>query len=69
MRLTVEDIKKIKPGKTKLFILESNAACNTGRTLVYYVRDYCPCEGISGYTTTVDKEQHILSVTAIAKED
>jgi len=65
MTLTVEDIKKIQPGKTKHFILADNKACHSGRTLVYYVRDYCCPEGISGYETSVDKEQHILSVTAI----
>ena len=66
MKETKEEIVKIKPGSTKHFVVDDGQACNSARVIVQYVKRCCLPDGISGYKTEIDWEQHIVSVTALA---
>ena len=65
MKVTKEDIIKIKPGKTKVFVCDSPIAARNGQALVLnYVKKYfCP-SGVGSYTTT--STENVLTVTAVA---
>lgn len=65
MKVTKEDIIKIKPGKTKVFVCDSPIAARNGQALVLnYVKKYfCP-NGVDTYTTTIT--ENVLTVTAVA---
>lgn len=68
MKVKKDDIVKIKAGTTKHFVVDDGNACNTARVMVQYVKRTCMPEDVSGYKTDIDWEQHIVSITAIAKE-
>lgn len=65
MKVTVEDILKIKPGKTKTFILGSPKECHSAVSLVCYVKKVRKPSDISNYTTTTDWNSNSISITAI----
>lgn len=69
MKVKKDDIVKIKAGTTKHFVVDDGKACNTARVTVQYVKRTCMPEDVSGYKTDIDWEQHIVSITAIAKDD
>ncbi len=60
---------RIKAGATKHFIVDDGKACNTARVLVQYVKRTCMPDDICGYKTDIDWDQHIVSITALKKED
>ena len=59
MKISVEDIKKIKPGKQLLVALGSRLECNTARNLVSYVNNTYPIEGYR-YSVHVSKDNAVL---------
>lgn len=65
MKVTVEDILKIKPGKTKTFILSSPKECHSARSLVGYVKKTQRPSEVKDYTTTLDWDSNSISITAI----
>jgi len=67
MKVTVEDILKIRPGKTKTFILGNPRECHSAVSLVCYVKKTRKPADISNYSTTTDWESNSISITAIAK--
>lgn len=67
MKVTVEDILKIRPGKTKTFILEKPKECHSAVSLVCYVKKTKKPADISNYSTTTDWKSNSISITAIAK--
>lgn len=69
MRVTKDDIVKIKAGTTKHFIVDDGKACNAARVMVQYVKRTSLPEGVTGYKTDIDWDQHIVSVTALAEEN
>lgn len=66
MKVTKEEILKIKPGKAKSFVVDDGNACNSARVLVQYVKRCAMPEGISNYKTEIDWQQNIVTVTAVA---
>lgn len=67
MKLTKEDVLKIRAGASKSFALGSGLACNSARVIVQYVKRTCMPENIADYRTITDWENHILTITAISK--
>ena len=67
MKVTVEDILKIRPGKTKTFILGNPRECHSAVSLVCYVKKTRKPADISNYSTTTDWESNSISITAIGK--
>ena len=66
MKVTKDEIIKIKPGKSKNFVVEDGNACNSARVMVQYVKRCCKPDGISDYKTEIDWQQNVVTVTAIA---
>ena len=65
MKVSKEEVIKIKPGKTEVFICDSPLAARNGQALILnYVKKYFLPKGISNYTTTV--KENVLTVTAVA---
>lgn len=64
-KVTVEDILKIRPGKTKTFILENPKECHSAVALVCYVKKTRKPVDILNYSTTTDWESNSISITAI----
>lgn len=67
MKVTVEDILKIRPGKTRTFILSNPRECHSAVSLVCYVKKIRKPVDVSKYTTSTDWETNSISITAIAK--
>lgn len=67
MKVTVEDILKIRPGRTKTFIVGNPKGCHSAVALVSYVKKTRKPTDISNYSTTTDWESHSISITAIGK--
>ncbi len=67
MKVTVEDILKIRPGRTKTFILESPNECHSAKSLVCYVKKVRKPADVSDYTTATDWDSNSVSITAIGK--
>ena len=67
MKVTVEDILKIRPGRTKTFIVGSPKGCHSAAALVGYVKKTRKPADISNYSTTTDWESNSISITAIGK--
>lgn len=65
MKVTVEDILKIRPGKTRTFILSNPRECHSAVSLVCYVKKTRKPADISNYSTTTDWESNSISITAI----
>lgn len=66
--VTKEEILKIKPGNTKHFVVPDGKACNAARVMVQYVKRTALPDGVLGYKTNIDWEQHIVSITALKTE-
>lgn len=66
MKVTVEDILKIRPGKTKTFILGTPSECHSAKSLVGYVKKVRKPADVSDYSTSTDWESNSISITAIA---
>lgn len=64
MKVTVKDIKAIKPGQTKPFLCDSEKACKNAGTLVSIVQRTDKPEGVSHYTRKIDYDQKIINITA-----
>lgn len=67
MRLTKEDVLKIQAGRSKSFQLDSGAACNAAKVVLQYVKRTCKPASITDYTSTIDWEEHIMTITAVSK--
>lgn len=67
MKVTVEDILKIRPRRTKTFILESPKECHSAKSLVSYVKKVRKPADVSDYTTVTDWDSNSVSITAIGK--
>lgn len=65
MKVTVEDILKIRPGRTKTFILGKPNECHSAVSLVGYVKKTRKPADVSNYTTATDWESCSVSITAI----
>jgi ribosomal protein L9 len=69
-RLSKDDILSIKAGCLKSFGLKDNAACNAARTNVQYVKrtqkQKMTERGIADYKTSVNWNQSIITITAVA---
>lgn len=65
MKVTVEDILKIRPGKTKTFILGSPKDCHSAVSLVCYVKKMRKPADVANYSTSTDWESNSISITAI----
>lgn len=66
MKVTKDEIIKIKPGKPKIFVMDDGKACNSARVMVQYVKRCCMPKGIADYRTDIDWKQNVISITAIA---
>lgn len=64
MKVSVEDIKKIKVGKPLIVAMEDRLACNTCRNLVSYVNMTYPVEGHK-YRTHVTRE-NVVQISLVA---
>ena len=67
MKVTKEEVLKIKAGTSKMFALEDGKACNAARVCVQYVKRTSKPEDVSDYTTEIDWQQSIIRITAIPK--
>lgn len=65
MKPTVEDIKGIRPGKTKTFLCKDVRECISTKSLLCYVRDMGMPEGVARYTYNIDREQNLINITAV----
>ena len=65
MKVSVEDIMNIKPGKTKTFILGKPSECHSAKSLVSYVNNVKKPADISNYTTNTDWESNAISLPKI----
>lgn len=65
MRVTKEEILKIKSGASKMFALDNARACNSARVCVQYVKRCCKPDDVSDYKTEIDWQQNIIRVTAV----
>lgn len=69
MKPTVEDILKIKPGKSKTFICESYKECLGAKSLAVYVKKaHCP-SGVLKYSTSIDDDANAITIVAIKEEN
>lgn len=67
MKVTKEDVIKIKPGETKQFICDSPIAARNGQALVIgYVKKYFLPEGVETFKTSL--ELNVLTVTAVPSQ-
>jgi len=64
MKITVDDILLIKPGRTKVFFLKSPNECHSVVSLVSYVKKMRKPQNVANYATTTDWEALAVSVTA-----
>ena len=65
MKITVEDLKRITPGKPLVKALDTRLECNSLRVLVHYVNYAYPIEGYR-YTMHATKE-NIVNVSLVKK--
>lgn len=65
MKVTVDEILKIRPGKTKTFILGSSKECHSAVALVCYVKKTRKPSDVANYATSTDWESNSISITAI----
>lgn len=65
MKVTVEDILKIRRGKSKTFILDRPSDCHTAISLVSYVKKVRKPMDISDYTTATDWKTNAITITAL----
>lgn len=65
MKITVEDIRKIKLGRPLIKPLDTKLECTTTRNLVSYVNNCYPVEGYR-YSVHVTKE-NVVSISLIEK--
>jgi hypothetical protein len=71
MRVTKEDILKIKAGETKCFLVPNALASNSATSMVDYVKKCYLPDGVSNYKTKtekVDGGQYLVYITAIPCE-
>lgn len=69
MNVTVEDILNIKPGKSTAFRCESPAKIVSSRTLVTYCNRVKRPVGVKRYSSTVNWDDLIVTITAVAEEN
>jgi len=67
MKITVNDIRKIKVGKPLIRLLPERKECYYTRNLVTYVNNSYPIEGYR-YTVHVTKE-NIVSIQLVKKDE
>lgn len=65
MKVTVEEILKIRPGKAKTFVLEHPNECHNAVSLVGYVKRVRKPSDVSNYTTTTDWGSNSVTVMAL----
>lgn len=65
MKVTVEDILKIKRGKSKTFLLGKPSECHSAISLVGYVKKVRRPLDISDYMTSTDWETNSITITAL----
>lgn len=69
-RITKDDVLGIKAGTVKSFGLKDNAACNSAKTCIQYVkrvhRKTMEEKGITDYKTSVNWNQSIITIQAVA---
>jgi len=65
MKVTVDDILKIKKGKTKTFILDTPNECHSLVSLVGYVKRVRKPIDIQNYTTTTEWSANAVTIMAL----
>jgi len=65
MKVTVNDIINIKPGRTRTFVLDKPSDCHTVASLVSYVKKIRKPADVSDYKTTTDWQSNCVTITAI----
>jgi len=65
MKVTVEDIMKIKKGKAKTFILDTPNECHSLVSLVGYVKRVRKPVDIQNYTTTTEWDVNAVTIRAL----
>lgn len=65
MKVTVEDILKIRRGRSKTFALERPSECHSLVSLVGYVKKIRRPSEVSNYKTTTDWDANTVTVTAL----
>lgn len=66
MNVTVEDIRKIKPGYTIEFNCDSNEAIKSAQSLVGYCNKIKKPKSVWKYTTKSNWEKLTITITAIS---
>jgi len=65
MKVTVDDILKIKKGKAKTFILDTPNECHNLVSLVGYVKRVRKPVDIQNYTTTTEWDVNAVTIRAL----
>lgn len=69
MNVTVEDILNIKPGKSTAFRCETPGKVVSSRSLVTYCNKVKRPFGVKRYSSTVNWDDLIVTITAVAEEN
>lgn len=65
MKITKNEIMKIKKGQAKSFKVEDGAACRRAHTAVAYVKRVCKPENIDNYHVSVDYDNLLVTIQAV----
>ncbi len=65
MKITKEEIIKIKKGEVRSYIVDSPAQAKAAHSMVYYVKRTCRPAGIDNYKVNVNYEENIVTIMAI----
>lgn len=66
-KLTKADILGIKPGKGKIFSLDTKKAILSAKAYIWQLSRVEPANGVSRYRTVVDYNNNTIYVEAVAK--
>lgn len=64
-KVTKQDILNIKPGKTKVFVLDDAKAVRSAKSYIYQTAKIEPPQGVKKYTCSADYSNNTLAVEAI----
>lgn len=65
MKITKEEIMKIKKGQAKSFKVEDAAACRRVHAAVGYVKRVCKPTNIENYHVTVNYDDLLVTIQAV----
>ena len=64
-KVTKQDILNIKPGKTKVFVLDDAKAIRSAKSYIYQTAKIEPPKGVKRYVCSADYSNNTLAVEAI----